>query len=388
MTRRTPVPVPRRLSPWEPLPPLVPPGSRSTRGSRWGWSLVGLGLLWPLVAYGWAIHQRPPRQPVTQALFEGVTYQRLIRQVPRSQVIHVVTVDLLAPGLRVMMTPGDRPPSQPSLPVGDILGKNPGSLPQTLGDSPSPDRSSFPHRFFPARTTTTFAQEFQTQVAVNAGYFYPFEERTPWDYLPSAGDPVQVSGQSIANGQVDAMPRSRRNWPVLCFGLDATGSHPQGQILRQNTCPPGTTQATAGPFLVWPDRPTDLGKTPDRPYARTLAALDDRGTRLWLVVVDGKQPHYSEGATVAELWALLRELGAAVAVNLDGGGSTTLVVQGALGMGQGSGPLPPGNPPSNPSPPAKPQVVNAPIHGKWPRLERPVATHLGIYAQPLADPES
>jgi large repetitive protein len=53
----------------------------------------------------------------------------------------------------------------------------------------------------------------------------------------------------------------------------------------------------------------------------------DRG-RLFLVVVDGRQPPYSDGMTLPELTWLFRRLGAAYALNLDGGGSTTLVVRG------------------------------------------------------------
>ncbi|MBD2020680.1 phosphodiester glycosidase family protein, partial [Leptolyngbya sp. FACHB-36] len=53
-------------------------------------------------------------------------------------------------------------------------------------------------------------------------------------------------------------------------------------------------------------------------------------------------------------------LGADKAVNLDGGGSTTIVV----------------------SSPTGPYALNAPIHTKIPLRERPVANHLGFYAAP------
>ncbi|HEX2188610.1 MAG TPA: phosphodiester glycosidase family protein, partial [Longimicrobiaceae bacterium] len=50
---------------------------------------------------------------------------------------------------------------------------------------------------------------------------------------------------------------------------------------------------------------------------------------LLLVAVDGRRPGYSEGMSLAELRSLFLELGAAEALNLDGGGSTALVVRGA-----------------------------------------------------------
>jgi hypothetical protein len=54
----------------------------------------------------------------------------------------------------------------------------------------------------------------------------------------------------------------------------------------------------------------------------------DSGT-LYLVAVDGRQ-QASAGATLEELATILRDLGAHHALNLDGGGSTALVVGGAL----------------------------------------------------------
>ena len=67
--------------------------------------------------------------------------------------------------------------------------------------------------------------------------------------------------------------------------------------------------------------------------------------------------------TLREVAALMKRLGAWRAVNLDGGGSSTLVVEkdGAA------------------------QVMNAPYHTRIPMRERPVANHLGVYAEPLAE---
>jgi beta-lactamase class A len=48
------------------------------------------------------------------------------------------------------------------------------------------------------------------------------------------------------------------------------------------------------------------------------------GGELLLVTVDGRQPGHSAGMTLAELRRLFTELGASDAINLDGGGSTSL----------------------------------------------------------------
>ena len=62
---------------------------------------------------------------------------------------------------------------------------------------------------------------------------------------------------------------------------------------------------------------------------RTAAGINRHG-RLILVTIDGRQPGLSDGATLSEEAALMRSLGAVEAMNLDGGGSTAMVINGTL----------------------------------------------------------
>jgi hypothetical protein len=62
---------------------------------------------------------------------------------------------------------------------------------------------------------------------------------------------------------------------------------------------------------------------------RTLAGVTAEG-RLLLVTVDGRRPGWSVGMTLPEAARLMRSLGARDALNLDGGGSTTMVVRGEV----------------------------------------------------------
>lgn len=63
-------------------------------------------------------------------------------------------------------------------------------------------------------------------------------------------------------------------------------------------------------------------------HPRTAVAWDREPDVLWIVVVDGRQPGYSEGMTLPELTAVLEALGVEEALNLDGGGSSVMVVEG------------------------------------------------------------
>ena len=64
-------------------------------------------------------------------------------------------------------------------------------------------------------------------------------------------------------------------------------------------------------------------------HPRTLIGVDARGA-IWLAAIDGRQPGYSLGMTFADLERLCDRLHLTDALNLDGGGSTTMVVRDVI----------------------------------------------------------
>lgn len=294
---------------------------------------AGTGLLaLPLILYGWLHFIRPPQTTQERSLFQGILYRREVRSTPRPLMIHIVTVDLTAPGVKVLVTPG----------------------------KPSPDNTEIN-----ARTTTEFLSEFKLQLAINASFFFPFREETPWDYYPHSRDRASVVGQAISNGA--NYSKAEPDWPVLCFNASNLA-----QILASGECPQATVHAVAGNAILV-ERGNPVGLNLDsrkgdfgKPYSRVAVAIDKQGKKLWLIAIDGKQPLYSEGTTLAELTKIVMELGAYTALNLDGGGSTTLVT----------------------TTPKGPSLLNAPTQTKLPMRQRPVANHLGFYALPISPPPS
>jgi hypothetical protein len=67
----------------------------------------------------------------------------------------------------------------------------------------------------------------------------------------------------------------------------------------------------------------------DMRHPRTVIGIDRRGA-IWLIAIDGRQPDYSIGMTLPDLVRLCDRLEITDALNLDGGGSTTMVVRGKI----------------------------------------------------------
>lgn len=85
------------------------------------------------------------------------------------------------------------------------------------------------------------------------------------------------------------------------------------------------TAVGGGPVLVR-DGAVPAGLDDATLAPRTAIAFDDDRDRMWLVVVDGRQSD-SRGMTLAELGEYLVREGADAAMNLDGGGSSTMVAR-------------------------------------------------------------
>lgn len=263
---------------------------------------------------------RPAPVPVKQKLYEGVIYRRLVRFLPRPMIAHVLTIDTKAKGISFLVTP-----------------------PDSEGKTP-----------LKARTTSQFLEEFGVQIAVNGDKFLPWWSRGPTDYYPHVGDPVAPVGFSAANGQVYWLGDFEE------VGIEPTLYISRRGALSFNNKPNRVHHAISGDrmIVIQGQVASDLNDKQLQP--RTAIGINRNGRYLYIVVVDGRQPLYSEGATYIELAGLLIDQGAHMAMSLDGGGSSTLVVEGKNGQ---------------------PKILNSPIDIYIPGRERPVGNHLGIYVK-------
>jgi hypothetical protein len=223
------------------------------------WVAAGISLLvLPLILYAWLHFSRPPRTNQERSLFQGIVYKREVRSTPRPMMIHIVTIDLRAPGVKVLVTPGRATPDNTEI---------------------------------QARTTSEFVREFKLQLAVNASFFHPFREKTPWNYFPKSGERINVLGQAISNGS--SYSKAQIKWPVLCFLASKRGGRvplsDRAQIEGSGECPSGTVQAVAGnEILVMQGNPIGLSlhSPDDAAYPRVAVALNKDGQKLWLIAID------------------------------------------------------------------------------------------------------
>jgi exopolysaccharide biosynthesis protein len=229
-------------------------------------------------------------------------------------VAHILVVDLQAPGIGLLVTPGDQ-------------------------------AEAFPLR---ASTTSQFAQSTGVQIAINGDGFSPWWANGPFDFFPHIGDRVAPAGYAMSEGSVYGQGSS----PTIYFSKSNEASFILGDITPYN--------AISGNNMIVLNGVAGDGL--DNTYAapRTAIGLDGTGTSLILFVADGRQPFYSQGATLYEMAQLMIYYGAANAMNMDGGGSSTLVMRNSLGFVH---------------------VVNSPIQTGIPGRERPVGNHLGIFTQ-------
>jgi hypothetical protein len=206
-----------------------------------------------------------------------------------------------------------------------------------------------------ARTTSQFLEEFGVQLTINASFFEPFYAHGPLWYYPHVGDPVDVYGLAISQGIPYSQPKP--GYTTLYISRDNHVWIGQPEVKPYNAVSGFDIFLKAGKIYF----SSDSRYLPDKLSPRTAVALDKTKRKLFLFVVDGRQPNYSEGMTLPELAQLALKYGADTAFNLDGGGSSSLVKEGIDG---------------------KPVVLNSPIHGRVPPgRERPVANHLGIFAR-------
>lgn len=221
----------------------------------------------------------------------GLRYRLEVRKKPRPLRLHSLQIDLQNPMIEVVA----------------VLAADPD------GDGPATAELTTP---------TRLARRAKAIALVNAN---------PWHAVPDAsgkvttawyaGQPVSIQGLAVSDG-IQRSPPCKGACGLWWddAGRPHVGDPPEGAKVREAVG--GFKQIlTEGKVTC---RPDDLNP-------RTAVGLDADGRTLTLLVVDGRQAGYSEGMSCEELAQAMLALGCRNAVNLDGGGSSIMLLADKAG---------------------------------------------------------
>lgn len=244
--------------------------------------------------------------------FVGVEMVRGNRATPQGpEAIVAIRVDLEAEGIEFVATPG-----------------NGGSALETEGE-----------------TAPQFLKRHNANLALNTAFFSPC-----CTYFGS--EPKDLIGYAVSGGEkISEWSRSK---PVAF----AISRDRKVSFLRSAPEIVGDTWlAFSGMELLRAGEPATAPNHNRHP--RTAVGLSKDSRFLFFLIVDGRQPKHSVGTSLHDTARWLIALGAHEGINLDGGGSTILVIENR-GL-------------------ENPRILNRPSAG----LPRVNGAHLGLIARPL-----
>ena len=173
-----------------------------------------------------------------------------------------------------------------------------------------------------ADSTSALAAGAGAVAAVNGSYFN-MKLLVPVTYLRHEGRDLSATTAKERSLRADGILAVKKNGRMDIFREDGTGEQ---QIPR--TYPEALS---SGPVLLSGGRPArdswpETGFYKKR-HPRTIVGRDRHGW-AYFIVIDGRFPGEGEGATIAETLDLACSFGLTEAINLDGGGSSTLWTAG------------------------------------------------------------
>lgn len=171
-------------------------------------------------------------------------------------------------------------------------------------------------------TTSGIAKRNNAVAAINAGGFYDANGtgtgRSPYGFILHDGE--FLLGQNSVDDEVNEFVGFNKDGNLI------VGNYSKGELKKMDI----TEGITFGPpLIVNGEKMIQNGDGGWGVGPRTAIGQRKDGTVLFLVI-DGRQPGYSVGATLRDLQNILYEEGAVVAANLDGGSSSTLYLNGEV----------------------------------------------------------
>ena len=232
-------------------------------------------------------------QVVETTPFLGVKLYSITQTVPRPLNIQLIEIDLTQADLRFRMSPRD-----PGLPNGD----------ETI-----------------TQTTRQYVDEQSAQIGINTSFF---RLENGGMALPTNNNGIVVSdGDKYSPWDSTGQVGFNITETNLASIITAPSNRPTGFETNPSGVPlfnavAGSNRLLNGGANVAPADNTTAGHFLNL-HPRTAAGIAP-GNKLLLATIDGRRTGFSEGMYLREVADLLSSYGATDAINLDGGGSTTM----------------------------------------------------------------
>ena len=181
--------------------------------------------------------------------------------------------------------------------------------------------------FTPEFNDTTLTDDSGTEAIVRAGRVAGVRDSAGSTPIPRDGFILSATGTMRQWVRDRLRPGRRVTTTVTLRPVDRLTVNPWKGA--EDILGAGPKLVTAGRVDITAAREKMLPAFATDRHPRTAVA-SLRDGRVLLVVVDGRQPSLSVGMSLNELARFLIELGAVEAINMDGGGSTTMVVHDAI----------------------------------------------------------
>lgn len=243
-----------------------------------GWIVAGI------LAHGCARADAPP----VVKPHAGVTFRQDVRTQP-AQRLSWATVDLAEPRVSLHVAAGGADPD------GD------GKWQTTL------------------MPPTAIARREGFELAVNGDFFSVKQGETDKSGVYRAEQWAAVLGPAATDGKGWATAAK----PRPCLVVKKSGTVTIESLAMAG---PDDAQVIAGNVMLVADGKAVAPENAAR-HPRTVVGLDAKGARLTILVVDGRREGVAAGMTYAELSKEMIAAGCDKAVNLDGGGSSVMVLR-------------------------------------------------------------
>lgn len=180
--------------------------------------------------------------------------------------------------------------------------------------------------------TSKFAKDSGAVVAMNGSFYNMKKPYNSVCYFKKHGVEEFVFNEKMAQRDNGAVAISAKG-KLAIYPADASDP---GNIAPAQTWPStldAVSVVSSGPILLVDGKDARLDENSFNRNRHPRSAVGTAGKKVYLVAVDGRNAENAQGVSLWEFAKIMRWIGAEDALNMDGGGSTTLYAEGENGNG-------------------------------------------------------